>query len=337
MSLAFGDGRKASPPHNFSKILVDSTDEESKASKARTFSMRRVLIILKAIGCREFVSHSWPTQKLTSVEKIIDLLDALQGKRCLNRGQSNSYGSLIPSIDRCSFSSLSRKEKLNLERKGIETFRSTARNFSSLGEREALHDDTIALMVLRHYEVPTRLLDWSASPYVAAYFACNCKDTKDGEIWCFDEPRYEVVGRKQWKWWPQTTSDNSGDHNKFEAGLTAFTVEEPPDWFICAFYKEGFPRQLAQKGAYTMTANFNRDHAESIANLFGNDTCYYNRYVVKSALKPDLREVLRKDYGIWRGSLFPDSAGAAKTAESVMKSQLGICPIATNEHCEHEE
>ena len=50
------------------------------------------------------------------------------------------------------------------------------------------------------------------------------------------------------------------------AGLTAFTVEEPPDWFICAFYT-GFPRTDAQAGAYTMTARFGRDHADAIARL----------------------------------------------------------------------
>jgi hypothetical protein len=174
-------------------------------------------------------------------------------------------------------------------------------------------------MVLRHHEVPTRLLDWSLSPYVAAYFAVCDNDAYDGEIWSFDEPEYEKEGKKQWQTWRETTSARSGDPEKSEAGLTAFTGEEPPDWFICQFYKPGFPRQNAQEGAYSMTARFGRDHAAAVAGVLV-DPSRYHRYVIKAALKPALRESLRENYCIWRGSLFPDSAGAAGTAHEVFRT-----------------
>ena len=35
---------------------------------------------------------------------------------------------------------------------------------------------------MRHYGVPTRLLDWSASFYVAAYFAAASAPSKDGAV-----------------------------------------------------------------------------------------------------------------------------------------------------------
>jgi hypothetical protein len=98
-------------------------------------------------------------------------------------------------------------------------------------------------MVLQHYGVPTRLLDWTHSPYVAAYFAASSKDEEDGEIWSFDEPKYEQVGKEQWKRWPETTSDGSGEASKFAPEITAFMLEEPSAWFVCQFYHEGFPRQ----------------------------------------------------------------------------------------------
>ena len=126
-------------------------------------------------------------------------------------------------------------------------------------------------MVLRHYGVTTRLLDWSKSPYVAAYFAVESHDDKEGEIWSFDEPFYEDAqngpGPKQSKKWRETTI--GGDGVRFDAKITAFTIDEPPDWFICGFYDLGFPRQNAQMGAYTMTARFGRDHADAISTLFG--------------------------------------------------------------------
>ncbi len=264
------------------------------------------------------MSHSWSITHLTSTDHVLDVLADVRGKRWLSRGQAKRYDSLRPSIDRKPHEDLSRPEKLRLEREAIEVFRSTARFFAAPGEGGALVDDIVALMVLRHYGVPTRLLDWSASPYVAAYFAACCHGDSDGEIWCFDEPQYERAGQEQWKQWPETTTDGSGDPSKFAAGLTAFTVEEPPDWFICAFYT-GFPRQDAQAGAYTMTARFGRDYVDAIAKLLREESRRH-LYVVGAALKPELCKILRDKYGVWRGSLFPDSAGAAETAHTLFTS-----------------
>jgi hypothetical protein len=261
------------------------------------------------------MSHTWNTTILNSEAEIFHVLTELRGKRWLCRGQSKSHGGLVPSIDRPPRQNLSRADKLKLERRSIDLFQSTARFFSDQGEQRALHDDIIALMVLRHYGVPTRLLDWSMSPWVAAYFAARHHDNEEGELWSFDEPLYEQKGAKQWKECPVTTTDGSGDGHKFRAQLTAFTIDQPYDWFICNFYPQGFPRQRAQHGAYSMTARFARDHADSIANLLGDES-HYHRYVVRAELKPTLLRYLRENHGIWRGSLFPDPAGAAETART---------------------
>ena len=273
------------------------------------------MLRLSEAGSGEFMTHNWNKTELTSINEVLQVLDELRGKRWLSRGQSNQYCSLFPSMDRDEMSDVSRLEKLRLERRAIDIFRSTVRFFSDPGEEKSLDDDIVALMVLRHYGVPSRLLDWSVNPHVSAYFATCCHGENDGAIWSFDEPQYELVGRKQWKWWPDTTTDGSGDPAKFAAGLTAFTANEPPDWFICGFYT-GFHRQNAQAGAYTMTARFGRDHASAIENLFREESRYH-LYIVKSKLKSDLRQILRDKHGIWRGSLFPDSAGAAETAKMI--------------------
>jgi hypothetical protein len=225
--------------------------------------------------------HDWKSTAVTTESETLDLLAELYGKRWLCRGQPRRYACLVPSIDREELKTLSRIEKLSLERQAIDLFRSTTRFFSHPGEQIAMADDFVALMVLRHYGVPTRLLDWSMSPYVAAYFACE-DDSEDGEIWSFDHALYAKNGKEQWKSFPETTLD--GNPENFRGELTAFTTEGPPDWFICAFYAGGFHRQNAQRGAYTVTARFGRDHAKAIARLL-RDKSSYHLYVVPKALK----------------------------------------------------
>lgn len=271
---------------------------------------------------RELESN-WSSATLTTASETFDLLAELYGKRWLCRGQARPYGTLVPSIDRSPRDKLSRLEKLSLERQSIDLFRSTARFFSHPGEQGAMTDDIVALMVLRHYDVPTRLLDWSLSPYVAAYFAACGHDDSKGEIWSFDQARYKKRGEEQWKRWPETTTTGDGNQDNFKAGLTAFLKEEPPDWFICGFYDTGFHRQDAQRGAYSCTAQFGRDHAESIARLLG-DVNSHHRYVVPGDIKAELRTLLRKRHGIWRGSLFPDSAGAAETAKAIFPTRGAV-------------
>ncbi len=143
------------------------------------------------------MSHTWKSVAIATETEATELLTELRGNQWLSRGQSKRYGGLVPSIDRDPRAGLSRLAKLTLERQGIDIYRATARFFVHPGEQVALVDDVVALMVLRHYGVPTRLLDWSMSPYVAAYFAVSSDNAEDGEIWSFDRRLYEQKGKQQ--------------------------------------------------------------------------------------------------------------------------------------------
>ena len=252
------------------------------------------------------MAHNWTTTKLTNIQEVKELIQSMSGNGWMYRGQSKRFNMLIPSIDRGPYQNFSRLEKLDLERSSIEAFQTNATDFAGEGERQSKNSKMIALMVLRHYGVPTRVLDWSSSVYISLYFAVAYNDSDEGELWTFNRELYEEEGAKQWIKFPETTFDASGDRNKFDVNMpTAFVLNKPADWFVCLFYDHNsFPRQRAQQGAYSFTPRFNKDHAVSIEELL-KDHEQFSLYIIASDLKPALRDMLKTEYGIWRGPLFP--------------------------------
>lgn len=110
---------------------------------------------------------SWSTFNEVLRSDIYRNVPPVKG-RYLFRGQGDAAWPLQTSFDRA-FTSYERDERKAIEDSLLAGFR---RVLEADAEYHDLADDEMAVRALaQHHGMPTRLLDWSESPYVAAFFA----------------------------------------------------------------------------------------------------------------------------------------------------------------------
>lgn len=108
----------------------------------------------------------------------------LNDHRWAFRGHSNASWNLETSIERLS------KEYPNSFRLGAEEYVRQSfkrRAYHYLNYLPAEKDELEWMALMRHHGAPTRLLDWTRSPYVAAFFAvAEAKEDGVSAIWAVD-------------------------------------------------------------------------------------------------------------------------------------------------------
>jgi hypothetical protein len=106
------------------------------------------------------------------------------------RGASDASGSLLTSLDRLG-GGTQPHSKADLEAHILRNFIRYSRPF--LGREPA--NDWEHLVSAQHHGVPTRLLDWTYSPLVAAFFATRAGGECDRVIWRLDwQPVHQKFG-----------------------------------------------------------------------------------------------------------------------------------------------
>jgi hypothetical protein len=148
------------------------------------------------------------TGPVKSVADLMDICEQLDGRlfqgpsmQWAFRGQPRDFGALTPSFQR-QFSTQSFGAAELIEAKLIEAFRKHYKDLRGRSndmpspDQIGLGHDMRCLSVMQHYEIPTRLLDWTCDFWTAIYFACANDPGSTAELWYYDR---RIFVQQRWK------------------------------------------------------------------------------------------------------------------------------------------
>ena len=178
-----------------------------------------IVAIARKTGVTDMSINRYARPTCASWSEFQVLIEPLLDGRWIFRGVRSARHVLMPSVGRwrqgCSYS-------VDLERRLFGRFKREA--IAHLLSRPL--DDWQWLALAQHHGVPTRLLDWSESPFVSLYFAVWGNDDLDAGIYAVPKP---------------------AEHER-AAHLSPFEVKD-----VLFFYPEyAAPRISAQRGLFTV-------------------------------------------------------------------------------------
>jgi hypothetical protein len=227
-----------------------------------------------------------------------------RGQSCADWGLESSLSRVVKGYDDSAY---------NIDTRLLDSFRTKTRSFLPTHHLPSEEDIINWWIMMQHYHAPTRLLDWTASPYVAAYFAVVENPTCDGVIWGFSKIFFEMHAKKeQWKLPPSGTLE----YLKQYAGVDALFP------ITGAILPE---RMIIQQGMFTLCNNIKTDYADVIEKICKHASIHgLFKLIIPKAIK---REVLMHLHSanISAASLFPgiDGIGASTAEEARLIIETG--------------
>lgn len=219
------------------------------------------------------------------------------------RGQANDSWRLEPSLLRYLPRNVTPQAALELEDKGFDEFSSQA-HLHLPNEVLPVMLGQPSLMewwaIMQHYHAPTRLLDWTQSPYVAAYYAIEKEAKKPGAIFVVHT---KTILRSFKKHFPKGNADNEQLRDPNAPATLEFFRPQKRTY-----------RLVAQQGCFSLSANILGMHDDLIAeqckeaSLKAPKTLFFEKWIIPSRLKLNFLQKLRA-MNIAAHSLFPGIDG----------------------------
>jgi hypothetical protein len=275
----------------------------------------------------------WGEMRCVSDEKVfskevVDKIDNLpmlleSDSPFFFRGQSDSTWTLKPKLYRLWSDLINQyrqkekdilKEALIKEYDSIMYFQHRAHRHLEIANAlsRRLSNDTFGewLALMQHYSTPTRLLDWTASFYVALYFAAQ-DDLVDGAVWFFVKDDFKkAVSEIHKEITPEQGDVILKDVDNFvEFGMMANHI---------VFILENdikTDRIISQRGIFTFSTHLFTDQAFHIGQILLKTQKFpLTKHIIPANIKRDIRERLAK-MNITNETLFASIDSIGKTID----------------------
>jgi hypothetical protein len=260
------------------------------------------------------------TETSKSWQDFLNWIAELQGSWCF-RGQRESAWTLQTSLDRDVRVSTpgghSHLDRRNVENKLLFRFKQQAHQF--VPHTPPVDDIASWFALMQHYGAPTRLLDWTSSPYVALYFAVEEKRARDdgySAVWAIDLDWLETKRQKHLE---------SIDPKDRAAYLSGLLEQRGAPLVVKIDPSQANERMSAQQGFFLWKLYEGTPFFDQILISMMTDPIQERPVIRKLKVGEDLRiEFLERlqSVNIHRGSLFPGLDGFCKFLKTDLEIEV---------------
>jgi hypothetical protein len=268
----------------------------------------------------------WTEIECDDYPKFISKILPLVNKGWMFRGQQKAEWGLKHSLERaCTRFGVYGKTRIRVETNMIREFKRRLHHYMTNGPAANAYDEWIALM--QHYGAPTRFLDFTYSPYVAAYFAFEyAKSNTKTAIWAINFSWFSSKLRCISKDINKTYIDYRKNRETGNKPFADIFMSEPPKKLLLSVTPFRLNERLAyQRSAFLCPGDISSSMEANLSAYKDYKGFKQNviKYIIKTGSKNEntiqALELL-DSMNISRITLFPGLDGFAQSFETRIKS-----------------
>jgi FRG domain-containing protein len=252
----------------------------------------------------------WPTWRPETWHDLSDALDRTarwvwkqSAYGVMYRGQKDAAWPLLPSLTREFLrAGTQAAEAIDLEFKllGQFHFQAHLKIDVSLLQPDSQGPTFTIWAVMQHYGAPTRLLDWTGSPFAGLYFAAVDLGPTDGCLWAVNAGATDAEMRRRYVY--SRPADHEYRRTDADPIIVFYFKERPTD------------RMVAQQGIFSVSTQVLAEHSRLIHEALdpGQYPDSHVRIVIPAGLKPEIMWRL-KAMNVTANSLFPGIDGLGRS------------------------